>query len=271
MDIFNEILAMTFFQRAVAAGLIVGFLGSYYGVFVVQRRMSFMGNGLAHAAFGGVALGLLLQTEPMWIAVPVTVLISILITYTKDKTKLEIDTSIGIFFALSMALGIVFLSLKKDFTTDVFSYLFGSILMVNMSDIWAALVLLAATLLLGMRFWKSWAYSTFDSELAKADNHNTKFGDYILSIMIALTIVLSIKLVGIVLIAAYLVIPAASARLVTTRFFNMAIAAVIFGVLTSLAGLIFSIFFNLPSGAVIILVQSAVFFIAALAGSYYKR
>jgi len=262
MDIFNEIIGMTFFQRALIAGIIVGFLGSFYGVFVVQRRMSFLGDGLAHAAFGGVALGLLLQTEPMWIALPVTVIISVLITLIKDKTKLEIDTSIGIFFALSMALGIVFLSLKKDYTTDVFSYLFGSILMVQMSDIWAVLVLFVITIALSFRFWKSWAYSTFDSELARADKHNTKFDDYVLSIMIALTIVLSIKLVGIVLVAAYLVIPAASAKLVTKRFFTMAITAVIFGIFTSLIGLVFSIFFNLPSGAVIILIQSAMFFLA---------
>ena len=262
-SILSDIFSMTFFQNALIAGILVGFLGSFYGVFVVQRRMSFLGNGLAHAAFGGVALGLLLQFEPLWIALPFTVIVAVLITFLKEKTTLEIDTSIGIFFALSMALGIVFLSFKKDYSVDAFSYLFGSILMVQKDDIIAVSILALLTIALSFKYWKRWAYATFDRELARADRLKTRTDDYLLSVLIALTIVLSIKLVGIVLIAAFLVIPAATARLISGRFFVMTIYAIIFGILTSLIGLFLSIVFNMPTGAVIILIQAFLFIFAA--------
>ncbi len=262
----NDILSITFFQRALVAGILVGFLGGFYGVFVVQRRMSFLGNGLAHAAFGGIALGILLQTEPLWIALPFTVIVSVLITFLKEKTSLEIDTSIGIFFALSMALGIIFLSLKADYSVDAFSYLFGSIILVKKSDIITTLLFSFLTGLLAIKYWKRWAYATFDSELARADRLNTRFDDYLLSVLIALAIVLSIKLVGIVLIAAFLVIPAATARLITQRFFFMTLHAIVFGIFTSLIGLAVSVMFNLPTGAVIILIQSGIFLILAAFG-----
>ena len=99
-----ELLSFPFMQRAIIGGVLVGFLASYYGVFIVQRGLSFMGSGLAHAAFGGVALGLLLDSEPLWIAVPFTVIVAIGITWVRDRTKLGSDTAVGIFFAVSILL-----------------------------------------------------------------------------------------------------------------------------------------------------------------------
>ena len=264
MGNFIDILQVPIFQRALIAGIVVAFLGSFYGVFVVQRRMSFMGDGLAHAAFGGVALGLLLNTEPLWIALPTTIIVAILITLLKEKTKLEIDTSIGIFFAVSMALGIIFISLKKDYSVDAFSYLFGSILLVRTVDLIAVIILAAVTILLSIRYWSLWAYSTFDNELAKSDRHNTRFDDFLLSILIALTIVLSVKLVGVVLIAAFLVIPAATAKLVSLRFFTMTIIAILFGVTAAVLGLFISMLLDLPTGAVVILTQAGLFFVVVI-------
>lgn len=257
-----DMISMPFMQRAMIAGLLVGFLGSYFGVFIVQRKMSFLGDGLAHAAFGGIALGLLLETEPMWIAVPFTLVVSIAITYIKDKTNLEMDTSIGIFFALSVALGIIFISLRKHYTTDAFTYMFGSILSVNNSDLIISSILVIITIVLSLKFWKKWAYATFDPELAKADKLNTRFDDYLLSALISIAIVISIKLVGIVLIASFLVIPAASARLLSSTYFKMTVLSVIFGLISSFAGLFLSYYLDLPSGATIILIQAIIFFMA---------
>ena len=123
-----DLLTLPFMQRALIAGVLIGFLASYYGVFVVQRGLSFLGSGLAHAAFGGVALGLLLESEPLWIAVPFTIIVAIGITWVKNRTELGSDTTIGIFFSVSMALGIIFLYLRKQYSTEAFTYLFGSIL-----------------------------------------------------------------------------------------------------------------------------------------------
>lgn len=261
----NDLIQMGFFQRAMLAGLLVGFLGSFYGAFVVQRRMSFLGDGLAHAAFGGVALGLLLQTNPMWVAIPATILVSVGITFLKDKTGLETDTSIGIFFAVSMALGVIFLSLKKDYSIDAFSYLFGSILTVQHEDLIYSGLFALVTIVISSRYWRRWAYTTFDRDLAESDRISVLKEDYLLSICISLTIVLSIKLVGIVLIASFLVIPAASARLISPTFFRMTIYSIIAGIFSSIAGLFISLLANLPSGAVIILVQAVLFILAVTA------
>ena len=264
MNDFINILSATFIQRALIAGIVVGFLGSFYAAFVVQRRMSFLGDGLAHSAFGGIALGILLGTEPMWIALPATVIVAIAITLLKEKTELGSDTAIGIFFAVSMALGILFLSLKKNYSVDAFTYLFGSILMVQKTDLYASIILALVTLIISAKYWHRWAYATFDAELAKSDRHNVRRDDYVLSVMIALTVVFSIKLVGIVLIAAYLVIPAAASRLVSKTFFSMTVLSIIFGVIASVAGLLISIAFDLPSGSVIILTQATIFLLALI-------
>lgn len=250
-------------QRALIAGILVGFLASYYGVFIVQRGLGFLGSGLAHAAFGGVALGILLETEPIWIAVPFTVLVAIGITWVKDKTKLGGDTTIGIFFSVSMALGIIFIFLKRQYSSDAFNYLFGSILSVTLLDIVVPIILIIITLLL-FPFWKRWAYSSFDRELAQADRIPVQFDDYLLSILIAVTIVVSIKVVGIVLIAAFLVIPPAASRLMNKSFSKMTVVSIIIGVSTALIGLWISYYMNVPSGATIILLQAFVFFAVML-------
>lgn len=246
-------------QRALVAGILVGFLASYYGVFIVQRGLGFLGSGLAHAAFGGVALGILLNSEPLWTAVPFTVLVAVGITWVKDKTNLGGDTTIGIFFSVSMALGIIFIFLKRQYTSDAFTYLFGSILSVTTADIIVPIILIIITLLL-FPFWKRWAYSSFDRELAQSDRIPVQFDDYLLTILIAVTIVVSIKVVGIVLIAAFLVIPPAASRLLNKSFSKMTLVSVIIGIVTALVGLWISYYLDVPSGATIILLQAAVFF-----------
>ncbi|NLO19043.1 MAG: metal ABC transporter permease [Ignavibacteria bacterium] len=258
-----EIFSLAFIQRAAVAGILIGFVTSYYGVFIVQRKLSFLGSGLAHSAFGGAALGILLETEPLWVALPFTIIISILIVYLKEKSKLSGDTSIGILFSLSVALGIIFLSLKKGYTSDAFTYLFGSILSVQKIDLLFSLLLALLSVATFFSQWKKWAYATFDAELAQADRVSVVKDDYLLSILISVTIVVSIKVVGIVLLTAFLVIPAASSRLISSTFYQMTIYSIIIGVLSSFIGLIASIQMDLPTGAVIILIQT-VFFIVAL-------
>lgn len=263
MNNLFEILTLPFMQRALIAGTFVGFLSSYYGVFIVQRGLGFLGSGLAHAAFGGVALGVLLDQEPLWIAVPFTIIVAIGITYVKDKTNLGGDTTIGIFFAVSMALGIIFIFLKRQYSSDAFNYLFGSILSVTLADIIVPGILILVTIILSP-FWKRWAYSTFDRELAEADRIPVQLDDYLLSVLIAVTIVVSIKVVGIVLIAAFLVIPPATSRLINKSFSTMTFTSLVIGVLTALIGLWISYYLDVPSGATIILIQASLFFIVMI-------
>ncbi len=254
-----EALHMPFLQRALIAGALMGLLGGYFGTFVVQRGLAFLGDGLAHAAFGGVALGILLNTSPLAVAVPFTMAVAVGITWVRQRTRLGADTSVGIFFAVSMALGIIFLSMKEGYAPDAFAFLFGSILAVTSADLWittAVVVLVAAA----WPLWGRWAYATFDRELALADRVRVVRHDYLLSILVAVSIVVGIKLVGIVLITAFLVIPAATARLFSRSLATMTVLAVSVGVVTALGGLLASYAFDMPSGATVILSQALVFF-----------
>lgn len=259
-----EAILSPFMQRAILAGILVGFLASYFGTFIVQRGLSFLGSGLAHAAFGGVALGLLLQTEPLWVAVPFTVLVAIGITWVREQTKLGGDTAIGIFFSVSVALGVIFLSLRREYSTDAFAYLFGSILIVSNSDLYVTAGVLLITIL-AWPLWSRWAYASFDRELALTDRLAVTRDDYLLSILIAVTVVVAVKVVGIVLIAAFLVIPAATARLIVHTFRAMTILSIIMGEISVVLGLLSSYFLDIPSGATIILLQAVFFFAAMLA------
>jgi len=258
-----EIFKEPFMQSALAAGIMIGILTGFYGVFVVQRSLSFLGNGLAYAAFSGIALALLLGQEPIWVSLPFTILVALGIIWLQDRTKLSADTAIGIFFAVSMALGVVFISMAHTYSVDSFNYLFGSILTVNNTDLIVTAVLLLASVLM-WPLWGRWAYSTFDRELALADRVPVKRYDYILSMLIAVTVVVATKIVGVVLIASFLVIPAATARLISKSFTSMTVISIVLGVITTFAGLMISYWVDMPSGAMMILAQAILFFIAML-------
>lgn len=253
-----EILDFPFMQRALIACVLTGLLTGFLSVFVVQRRMSFLGSGLAHSSFGGVALGLWLGLEPLWVATVFTLIVAVIILAVQRKTKLETDTSIGIFFSAAMASGILFLSFRKDPAQDAMTYLFGSILAVEPLDLYLTSGLVVGLLLL-LPLWKRWAYATFDRQLAEIDRLRTGRDDVVLTLLLALTIVVSIKVLGIVLLSAVLVIPAAIARMVSKRFSEMTWKSVSLGVGTNLGGLMLSYALDLPSGASIILLQVGIF------------
>jgi zinc transport system permease protein len=257
----TDAFAFAFMQRALAAGVLVGLLASYYGVFVVQRGLSFLGSGLAHSAFGGVALGLLLGWAPLWVAVPFTVTAALGMSWVQARTALGADTAVGVVFSVAFALGVVFLSLRREYSADAFTYLFGSILAVTSADLWltgaVALAALAASPL-----WGRWAYATFDRELALADRLPVERDDYVLSVLIAVTVVVAVKVVGIMLISAFLVIPAATARLLVRTFHTMTLVSAAVGTTSAMVGLWASYRFDIPSGATIILVQASAFAVA---------
>lgn len=262
--IMGDVLSTGIMQRALAAGALVGFVASYFGVFVVQRRMAFLGSGLAHAAFGGVALGILASVPPLYVAAPFTVAVALAIVWLRERSTLTEDTSIGVLFATSMALGVVFISLKKGFAGDALAYLFGSILAVSNTDVWLALAMACATLAT-VPMWGAWAYAAFDRNLARTDRLPTSAHDYALAAAMAVAIVVSIKIVGILLISAFLVLPAATARLLTRSFRQMTLVSVAVGTVTPAVGLYVSYATDLPSGATIVLLQASLFVVALCA------
>ncbi|GAA6756725.1 MAG: metal ABC transporter permease [Thermus sp.] len=256
-----EALAYPFFQRALLAGLLVSLLAGLLSPFVVQRRLSFLGDGLAHAAFAGVALGLFLRGEPLWFALPFTFVVALAITFVKERTELSEDTAIGVFFALSVALGAVFLAKAKGYVGDAMGYLFGSLLAVGPEDLWA-LGLLALLGLFLLPLWGSLAYATLDRELALADRMPVVIHDYLLSGFLAVSLVLAVKVVGVLLVAAFLVIPGATARLLSPTFARMTLLSLLLAALSTLLGLLLSFLLDWPSGASVVLAQAGFFALA---------
>lgn len=279
MDLF-EAFRFAFMQRALAAGLLIAVMAGLLGVFVVQRRLSFLGDGLAHAAFGGMGLGAfvivttgLLSSsvawlrQPMWIAVPFSLIAALGIAWLRDNTRLSSDTAIGVFFAVSVAMGVLFFSLippDVNLGVSLMDLLFGSILGVTGSDLVViAIVALLATATLSA-LWGSLAYATFDDELARTDGVRARALEYFLFAVAALVITVSAVVVGIILMAAYLVIPAASARLLARTLAQTTILSIAFGLVATVVGLGLSFLIDVPSGSTIVLTQAALFVPAAV-------
>ncbi|MBW6456350.1 MAG: metal ABC transporter permease [Trueperaceae bacterium] len=280
MDGFFEILGFAFMQRALAAGLLVALMSGLLGTFVVQRRLSFLGDGLAHAAFGGMGIGALAVVtfgvldagggwlrHPLWVALPFALLTALGIAYVRDRTDLSSDTAIGVFFAVSVALGVLaFSRIPPDVNLgfNVMDLLFGSILAVRATELTAiavAAVVVVATL---GSVWGRLAYATFDDELARTDGVRARRLEYLLFVLAAIVVAVSAVVVGIVLMAAYLVIPAAAARLWSRSLAGMSARAVAIGMTTTLVGVVASFYLDAPTGSAIILTQAAVFVAAVV-------
>ena len=275
-----QAFGFAFMQRAVVAGLLIALMCALLGVFVVQRRLSFLGDGLAHAAFGGMGIGafvivssgLLAQgaailRNPLWIAVPFALVTGLGIAWVRDRTELSSDTAIGVFFAVSVALGVLFFSrIHPDVNigVNVMDLLFGSILAVRPSDLAIIAVVAAVSVALLVALWGRLAYATFDDELARTDGVRSRALEYLLFGLAAVVIAVSATVVGIILMAAYLVIPAAAARIWARSMIGMTGIALAIGTITTLAGLAGSYLFDLPTGSAIILTQALVFVVAAL-------
>lgn len=254
-----------FIWPGVCAGILVGILCAYYGVFVVQRGLGFLSAGLAHAAFGGIALGLVLGfTQPMWVAVPYMLLLGLLLTFLRQRTGIRHDTLIGVAFTASMALGIILLD-QSNLNSDAMAYLFGDLIFVRWSDVWICVGLFVLTLLL-LPYWGRWAYASFDEELAAADRISVKRDEYILITMIALLVAASVKIAGIILTSSLFIIPAATAALLTKQFAQMTCVAIGTGGLTVLLGMYVSNALDWSCGAAIIMVQTICFALAAILG-----
>ena len=276
MNIFKELIEVfqyPFMQNALMAGLLVALLSGLLGVFIVQRRLSFLGDGLAHVSFGGLALAWFIDIEQaLWPAFAYTTAVSLIIVWLRKNTNLSSDTVIGVLFAVSVALGIFLIHLsEKELQTDLMQVLFGSILAVGREELHILLAVTCIALIFFILNWSSLAYATFDEELAKSDGIKVGVLEYLLFAVGSLIIVAGVTFVGVILTAANLVIPAASARLLSPSLFIMTILSVLIAVFSVSSGLIASFFLDVPSGSTIILVQAGAFFSFLLISTWGKN
>lgn len=266
----TDLLAYGFLQRALVAGLLVGITCAVLAVFVVLRRMAFIGVGISHAALGGVALGLLAGLSPVTGAMIFSVGVAWAIAWLSGRERVSEDTAIGIFFPTAMALGVAVISLTPTYRQDLLGYLFGNILSVRPSDVWILVGLSAFALGLLVLLFKEFLFLGVDPEAARAAGLPVTGLHYLLLTLLAVTIVAAMKLVGIVLVSAFLVIPAATGQALAGSIRGMVAVSITSAVAAVLGGLWLSWRWNLPSGASIVLFSAALFF-GALALSGRRR
>lgn len=257
-----EILSYGFMQRALLTGAVLSVFTGIISVFIVLRRVSFLGSGISHAAFGGVSIGFMLGINPLLTALVYSIIVAFGIEQISSKGRLAEDTAIGIFFSSSMALGIVLIGLSASYNVDLFGYLFGSILAITNED--ALIAVCTAFFLMGIIFviMKELYFITFNEELAFVSGIRIRLVKSIFLLSMAIAIVVGIKLVGIILISALLVIPGAAAQLLTKRFYRMVFISCLISLFSTISGIIISYRFNLAPGGTIVILLSTVFFVA---------
>lgn len=247
-----------FMQNAIMATMIVGIIAGLMGSFIVVKKLVFLSGGIAHASYGGIGLGLLLGVDPIYAALPFSVLSAMVIGVIREKTS--DDTAIGIVWALGMALGVLFISFAPGYVPDVSSYLFGNILLITRNEVFFTAALAALVIVIIATFYEEFHLISFDEEFAEAVGVS-QFFDYLLLILAAVSAVVLVRVVGIVLAIAMFTLPPAIVRGRSRGLKSMIALSIIASTALSLAGLYLSYLLDVPSGATIVLVMGAVYLI----------
>lgn len=258
--------SLDFMVRGFIAALVVGALCAAMGTYVVLRKLSFIGDGLSHASFAGIVIAYIKGMDFYLGAAIVAVVTALGIGYVHRKGRVSLDTTIGVLFTGMFALGVFMMSRLKNYSVDLQDYLFGNILGVSQKDIVLIVVLAALVVVTLALCYRSFMYASFDPVVAEASGIPTAALDYILLVLLALTIIVSISAVGIILVAALLVTPAAAAFQLTRRFARMMALSAVLGSLCAVGGLYLSYYLNAASGATIVLLATLMFFAAMAIG-----
>ena len=269
-----EMLSYSFMQRALIGGSLIAILCSVLGIFLVLRRLSLIGDGLAHVTFGSVALALFFRLYSFYMTlaiIPVVLISAMGILKLAQRARIYGDAAIGIVSALGIAVGVMLASVSGGFNVDLFSYLFGNILSISRNELVIAAVLFAIVLTGVAIFYNDLFASTFDEELAKSSGIDTDRINAVLVLLTALTVVLAMKVVGIMLISALLILPAASALQLSKGFRTAIVFAACIGVCTVIIGITLSFNMNLPTGATIVLINFFTFLASFAVRSLFRR
>ena len=263
---WQDLTEYGFWRNAVIGGFLISIVCSWLSVYVVLRSMAFIGQGISHSALGGFALGILifgggaatvLQVDS--VALIFCLCVAAMIALVSNHTKISEDSAIGIFFVASMAMGAIFLRMAPGYNQDVYSYLFGSVLAVTKEQIYLIAGLGVMVIVPMIVLHKELFYYTFDEEMARVSGIPVTWLHLLLLGLMSVTIILSSRIIGVLLVSAFLILPGATAQLMTQSFRKMIIYSVLVGVLTTLAGIILSTATDWPTGSTIVLSQFLLF------------
>jgi zinc transport system permease protein len=258
---FIEFLEYGFVQRAIITGTFIAILCSILGMFLVLKRLSLIGDGLAHVSFGSVALGLLLKVYPLYVSIPLVLGSSYGIMKLMEKARIYGDAAIGIVSASGIAFGVIIASLAGGFNVDLFGYLFGNILAISMEEMILSIALSLLVITVVLLFYNDLLAATFDEDMARVSGIKTKRLNTILILLTALTVVLAMRVVGILLVSALLVLPPVTAFQISKSFKGAITYSCIFGMVSVFSGIFLSFSFNLPTGATIVMFNIIIFLI----------
>ncbi len=257
-----DLLSHGFIQRALIAGVFIAILCSVLGVFLVLRNLSYIGDGLSHVAFGGVALGMLFKAYPLYVAIPVVMLSALGIMKLKEKTRLFSDATIGIVSSLGVASGVFISSIAGGLNIDLFSYLFGNILAINKEEVIISILMSICLVILIRVLYHELLYITFDEDSARISGINVRTINTILYLMAGPTVVLAMKAVGILLVTALLILPPVTALQIARSFRMTLFVSSLTGILSVISGIVLSFLFDFPAGATTVLINFIFFIIA---------
>jgi zinc transport system permease protein len=257
-----EILAYSFMQRALVAGLLISLACSVLGVFLILRRDAMLGHGLAEMAFGGIALGLFLHVLPLASAVVIAILGALGMLKLKQKDGIHGDTAIGIMASFGMALGILVVSLSGSFNVNLFGYVFGNVLAIRPSEVWLAAFLAAVVVGVVVVYYHEFFFMTFDEDAARVSGIRVDRLNAMLAVLSAVTVVLAMKVVGILLVAAMIIIPAAAGLQIARSFRQAICLSALISMATVFGGLLMAALWDLPPAGTIVVLSTLVFLLS---------
>ncbi len=254
-----EIFEAGFMQRALVSGIAVAVICSAVGLFLVLRRHSLFGDALSHMAFGGIAIGLFMNVYPLWTAIVVSILGALGITKLRQSTKIPADATVAVLLSSGFALGVVLVSLSGGFNVNLFSFLFGSILLVSAEEVVMIFAIAAGIVAVLSLLYRRFMYITFDEEQAKVSGLQVTLLNYLFIVLASITVIASIRLVGVLLISSLIVIPNITAMMFGKGFKKTALISGGIAVFSVVTGIIVSYAANLAPGGTIVLVAITIF------------
>ncbi len=260
-----SLLQFPFMQRAIAGAVLMGILGGMLGSFVTLRQLSFFSHAVSHAALVGVALGVILQINPAWMLLPFTLVFGMIVLYFIDKTDLASDSVLSIVLSGALAIGVILTSLIQGYRGNLMGVLFGDILAIDATDLILTLLVLLGGSIFLLSSLRQQILLTLNVDVAEVQGIPVQLYRYGFVVLLSLAVAVAIKAIGVLLVNAFLVIPASTAKLMSQNFNRFLVMSVIIGSTSSLTGMMVSGVFNLASGPSIVLVQFLVF-VAVLVG-----
>ena len=268
LDLITEPLGFAFMQRALLASGLAAIVCAVVGTFVVLKGLAFMGDAVAHSSLTGMSVAFLFGGNVFWGALAWAVPASLVITLISRKASLRLDTAIGIIFAGGFALGIILISRANNYTADLFGFLFGNVLGASWNEVALIGIIAGLVLLVLLIFYKELLFTSYDATVAAASGIPVRFIYYLLPVLVAITTVASLKAVGIVLVLALLVTPAAAGNLLARRLPAIMATSVAVALLSTISGLYLSFYLDLHSGPSIVMVATGLFALALVFSPY---